>query len=281
MKLGFIGLGVMGAPMCRNLAAKSGCEVSAFDLRKVAVEGVRAAATAEDAARDAESVFLSLPGGAEVEAVCRAVLPVMAPRTCIADLSTTPVSVARRLHAECAAREVEFVDAPVARTREAARLGTLSAMVGGSPQAYARLRPLLACMASDITRCGGPGTGQAMKLVNNLVLFQNVVAVAEALALAGKAGVEPALALEVLAKGSADSFALRNHGMKAMAPGDYPRQAYSTEYALKDLGYALELAREGGLELSGAQNARRLLEASRAAGFGAEYFPALAKIVAR
>ena len=281
MKLGFIGLGVMGEPMCRNLAAKSGCAVSAFDVRRVAVEGTQAAASVEEAARDADIVFLSLPGGTEVDAVCRSLLQTMKPRTCVADLSTAPVSLARRLHGEFAARSVEFADAPVARTREAARQGTLSVMVGGSPQAYARLRPLLACMASDVTHCGGPGAGQAMKLVNNLVLFQNVLAVAEALALVRHAGVDPALALEVLAKGSADSFALRNHGVKAMLRNDYPERAYSTEYALKDLGYALELAREGGLALSGAENARQLLEKSRAAGFGAEYFPALAKIVVR
>jgi hypothetical protein len=281
MKLGFVGLGVMGEPMCRNLAAKSGCAVSAFDLREVSVEGAQTARSVGEAARGADVVFLSLPGGAEVEALCRELLRLMKPGSCVADLSTTPVSLARRLHGEFGARGVEFADAPVARTREAAQKGTLSVMVGGSPQAYERLRPLLACMASDITRCGGPGSGQAMKLLNNMVLFQNVVAVAEALALARRAGVEPALALEVLAKGSADSFALRNHGMKAMLHGAYPERAFSTEYALKDLGYALELAREAGLELSGAANARALLEKSRAAGFGAEYFPALAKVVAR
>jgi len=93
------------------------------------------------------------------------------------------------------------------------------------------------------------------------------------------AGVDAALALEVLSKGSADSFALRNHGMKAILPGIYPERAFSTQYALKDLGYALELAREAGIDLSGARNARDLLQKSRDAGFGAEYFPALAKVV--
>ena len=99
------------------------------------------------------------------------------------------------------------------------------------------------------------------------------------LALVRHAGVDPGLAFEVLSKGSADSFALRNHGIKAMLPNRYPERAFSTGYALKDLGYALELARDAGLELSGANNARALLQRSAAAGFGAEYFPALAKVI--
>ncbi len=272
MRLGFIGLGVMGEPMCRNLAAKSGQPVLAFDVKK-------AGSSVKEISGTCDTVFLSLPGAVEVEAVCAELLPGMEKGGCVVDLSTAPASLARDLHARFAARGVEFADAPVARTREAAQAGTLSVMVGGPAKTFARIRPLLACMASDITHCGGPGAGQTMKLVNNMVLFQNVVALAEALAVVRRAGVDPGLALEVLSKGSADSFALRNHGMKAMLANRYPERAFSTEYALKDLGYALELAREAGLELSGAANARALLEKSRAAGFGAEYFPALAKIV--
>ena len=115
--------------------------------------------------------------------------------------------------------------------------------------------------------------------MNNMVLAQNVVALAEALAVAKAAGVDPATLFDVLAKGSADSFALRNHGVKSLLPGAFPERAFSAEYMLKDVGYALELAAECGLHLSGAQNARELLRETIAAGFGAEYFPALAKVV--
>jgi 3-hydroxyisobutyrate dehydrogenase-like beta-hydroxyacid dehydrogenase len=134
-------------------------------------------------------------------------------------------------------------------------------------------------MGSDVSHCGAPGAGQLAKLMNNMVLAQNVVALAEALAVAKAAGVEPSVLFEVLAKGSADSFALRNHGMKALLPGAFPERAFSAEYMLKDVGYALELAAGCGLQLSGAENARTLLERTIAAGFGAEYFPALAKLV--
>ena len=154
-------------------------------------------------------------------------------------------------------------------------------MVGAPAATFERIRPLLACMGSDVSHCGGPGAGQLAKLMNNMVLAQNVVALAEALAVAKASGVDPRVLFEVLAKGSADSFALRNHGMKALLPGEFPERAFSTAYMLKDVGYALELAAECGLALSGAENARALLEKTIAAGFGAEYFPALAKVVER
>ena len=282
--LGFIGLGVMGEPMCRNLAAKSGAPVAALDvnpepLRRLADDGVRAAQSVEALARDADVVFLSLPGGAEVAAVCETLLPQMRAGACIVDLSTAPVGLARDLAGSFSARGIEFADAPVARTREAAAKGTLSIMVGAPAATFERVRPLLACMGSDVTHCGGPGAGQLAKLMNNMVLAQNVVALAEALAVAKAAGVDPATLFDVLSKGSADSFALRNHGMKALLPGIYPERAFSTEYMRKDVGYALELAAAYGLHLSGAENARALLEQTIAAGFGAEYFPALAKVV--
>jgi hypothetical protein len=286
--LGFIGLGVMGAPMCRNLAAKSGQEVRAFDsdldaLSQMDESGVTPAESLRDVAEHADIVFLSLPGGAQVNAVCLgagSLLTHLKPGGLVVDFSTTPVNLARDVSARFLARGIQFVDAPVARTREAAKAGTLSVMVGGPEKVFARIKPLLECVASDITHCGGPGAGQAMKLVNNMVLFQNVVALAEALALIRHAGVEPKLAFEVLSKGSADSFALRNHGMKAMLNGAYPEKAFSTEYALKDIRYALRLGEEAGLFLYGADNAKETLKKTIRAGYGKAYFPVLAKVVA-
>jgi len=154
-------------------------------------------------------------------------------------------------------------------------------MVGAPAATFERVRPLLACMGSDVSHCGGAGAGQLAKLMNNMVLAQNVVALAEALAVAKASGVDPRVLFDVLAKGSADSFALRNHGLKALLPGEFPERAFSTEYMRKDVGYALELAAQCGLALSGAENARALLEQAIAAGYGAEYFPALAKVVGR
>jgi hypothetical protein len=286
--LGFIGLGVMGAPICRNLAAKSGQELRAFDsdleaLAQMDQTGVTPAESVRDVAEHTDIVFLSLPGGPHVHAVCLgagSLLTHLKPGGLVVDLSTTPVNLARDLNARFSARGIQFADAPVARTREAAVEGTLSVMVGSNDKVFARIKPLLECIGTDITHCGGPGTGQAMKIINNMVLFQNVVALAEALALIGHAGIDPELGFEVLSKGSADSFALRNHGMKAMLKGAYPERAFSSEYALKDLRYALRLAEEAGMFLHGADNAKEILKKAIRAGYGKEYFPALAKVIA-
>ena len=286
--LGFIGLGVMGAPMCRNLAAKSGQEVRAFDsdldaLSQMDEAGVTPAESIRDVAEHADIVFLSLPGGTHVNSVCMgagSLLTHLKPGGLVVDFSTTPVNLARDLSARFLARGIQFADAPVARTREAAKDGTLSVMVGGPEQVFARIKPLLECVASDITHCGGPGAGQAMKIINNMVLFQNVVAVAEALALILHAGLDPQLAFNVLAKGSADSFALRNHGMKAMLKNAFPEKAFSSEYALKDIRYALRLSEEAGVFLHGADNAKEIIKKAIRAGYGKAYFPVLAKVVA-
>ena len=285
--IGFIGLGVMGEPICRNLASKSGKEVCAFDiapepLARMKAHRVTPAASVRELAERSEFVFLSLPGGPAVKEVCvgrASLLMFMRSGTYVIDLSTTPVALARDLQGRFSARGIHFADAPVARTRAAAEAGTLSVMVGCAEADFARIKPLLAHFASDVTRCGGPGAGQAMKLVNNMVLFQNVVAVAEALAVVRRIGLDPELALQVLAKGSADSFALREHGMKAMLPDKYPERAYSVGYALKDLGYALELAKMARIDLTGAKNAEAVLKRAAAAGHTAEYFPVIAKLI--
>jgi len=286
--LGFIGLGVMGAPMCRNLAAKSGQELRAFDidldaLAQMDESGVTPAESVRDVAEHADIVFLSLPGGQQVNAVCMgagSLLTHLKPGGLVVDFSTTPVKLARDLSERFLARGIQFADAPVARTREAAKDGTLSVMVGGPEHVFNRIKPLLAHVATDVTYCGPAGAGQAMKLINNMVLFQNVVAVAEALALILHAGLDPQLAFNVLAKGSADSFALRHHGMQAMLKNAFPEKAYSSEYALKDIRYALRLSEEAGIFLHGADNAKEIIKQAIRAGYGKAYFPVLAKVVA-
>jgi 3-hydroxyisobutyrate dehydrogenase-like beta-hydroxyacid dehydrogenase len=285
--LGFIGTGVMGEPMCRNLAAKSGRRVLAWDpssapLERLRGEGVQVAASAAEAAAQAEVLFLCLPGGTQLKALCEATLiPSARKGQTVVDLGTSGVGLARALAPRFAARGAAYADAPIARTREAAQKGTLSITVGASPEVFARIEPLLRCMGSDVTHCGGVGNGQAVKVLNNMVLFQTVNALAEALALGRRAGVEPALLFDALSKGSADSFALRNHGMKAMLPGQFPERAFSVAYAAKDNAYALDLGRETGVRLRGAQLLADVLEEAKAAGLGDAYWPVIAKVVDR
>jgi hypothetical protein len=283
--VGFIGLGVMGEPMCRNLARKSEASVLAFDMRpgpleSLARDGIVAAASVADLAARAETIFLCLPGEAQVRGVALGagglVAATRAGQT-VVDMSTCPVALARELGQACAARGVAFADAPVARTAQAARDGTLSIMVGGEPAVFERLRPLLACMGSEVTHCGAVGAGQAVKLMNNMVVAQTVVALAEALAVAHASGaVDPRVLFETLAKGSADSFVLRNHGMKSLLPDHHPTEgAFPTTYIIKDLSYAIELAESCGLTLEQAGTTKRLMERTAAAGYASNYYTAV------
>lgn len=286
--IGFIGLGVMGEPMCRHLAAKSGHPVTGFDLdpaplARLSSHGVRAAASAAEAARGAEVVLLSLPSGEVVDALCRApdgLLAVIEPGQVVVDLSTSPVATTRALAEAFDARGAWFVDAPVARTRAAAEAGALSVMVGASPALFARVAPLLRCFATDVTLCGPVGCGQVVKILNNMVLFETVQALSEAKAIGERAGVDPGLLFDTLSKGSADSFALRNHGLKAIVPGEFPERAFPVTYARKDLGYALALAAQTGVDARGAAAVDRLFNAALDAGVGERYFPVIAELVA-
>jgi hypothetical protein len=283
--LGFIGTGVMGEPMCRNLAAKSGYTVLAWDpspapLERLRAAGVAIGASPVEVASKASVLFLCLPGGPQLKALCEGTL-LGAARAglTVVDLGTSGASLTRELAQRFATRGADYADAPIARTREAAQKGTLSITVGASAEVFARIEPLLRCVGTDITHCGGVGNGQVVKILNNMVLFQTVNALAEALALGRRSGVAPALLFDALSKGSADSFALRNHGMKAMLPGDYPERAFSVEYAAKDNGYALELGRETGVQLRGAALLQEVFEEARAAGLGAAYWPTIARLL--
>ncbi len=287
--IGFIGLGVMGGPMCRNLLTRSGLPVAVRDTDPARQEplialGARAAATTGEIARSSDVVFLSLPAGPDVEQVVLGPDGLLANGRAgqiVVDLSTIPVATTRTIAAALAEKAIAFADAPVARTRAAAEAGTLSITVGAPDDLFARIAPLLAHMGTDVTRCGGIGCGQVVKLMNNMVLVEIGVAVAEALAVGSAAGVDPKLLLETIAKGSGDSFALRNHGLKAMVPDNYPKQAFSTVYALKDVASALDLARETGFELPGARLAANRLEKARDAGYGDDYWPVIARLVDR
>ena len=285
--LGFIGVGVMGEPMCRNIALKSNLPMIATDskiepLQRLAEHGIKTADNIATVASEAETIFLSLPGGPELEQVCRGeegLLTHCRPGQSIVDFSTSPVALTQELAAQFQRRDIDFVDAPIARTRQAAEDGTLSIMVGGTQQVFDRVQPLLSHCASEITHCGDVGAGQVVKLMNNMVIFQTVVALAEALTVGRKAGIDSTLLFDTLAKGSADSFVLRNHGMKSMLLDHFPKQAFSTDYARKDLAYAMQLAQDSGLELAGAETARKTLAATSQQGFGDEYYPAVIKVI--
>jgi 3-hydroxyisobutyrate dehydrogenase len=286
--IGFIGLGVMGEPICRNLVKKSGAPVLAFDLApdplaRVRADGAGVAASVADVVIKSDIVFLCLPSAKHVRAVFEGdgVLKNIRERQIVVDLGTSSVSQTRDFAKQLQAKGAVWADAPIARTRQAAQDGTLSVMVGASPDLFAAIEPLIRCFATDVTHCGDVGAGQVTKILNNMVLFETVNAVAEAVAVAKYNGVDPALLLDTLSKGSADSFALRNHGMKAIVPGHFPERAFSTEYALKDLSYALELAGDAGIKIRGAELIGQVLQEAIDAGSGDAYFPVIAKHIDR
>ena len=285
--IGFIGLGVMGEPICRNLLKKSGKPVVAFDLSaeplaRLRDDGASVAASIGDVVRASDVFFYCLPSGKHVRGLFEnpgGILENACAGQIIVDLGTSPVGLTRELAGKLAAKGARFADAPIARTREAAINGTLSVMVGADANLFAEIEPLIRHFATEVTNCGGTGAGQVTKILNNMVLFQTVNALAEAAAIARRSGVEPKLLFETLSKGSADSFALRNHGLKAVIPGVFPERAFSTEYALKDLSYALDLAHDVELSVPGAELAGSVLQEAIDNGFGAAYWPVIAKVI--
>jgi 3-hydroxyisobutyrate dehydrogenase len=282
--IGFIGLGVMGEPICRNLVKKSGARVVAFDLApeplaRLRDEGAEVAGSVADVVKQSDIVFTCLPSAKHLRTVFEGdgILKNTRAGQVIVDLGTSSVNQTRDFARQLQAKGASWADAPIARTRQAAQDGTLSVMVGAAAELFAAIEPLIRCFATDVTRCGDTGAGQVTKILNNMVLFQTVNALAEAVAVARRSGVDPALLLDTLSKGSADSFALRNHGIKAIVPGNFPERAFSTEYALKDLSYALELAGDAGIKLRGAELIGEILQEAIDAGEGGAYFPVIAK----
>ena len=282
--VGFVGLGVMGEPMCINLVRKGGVPVHVFDLDAGAVErlqalGAQVGGSLAGLAAGVDVVFLSLPGIEQVEKVCLGLAETPGRLKLIVDTSTSDVERSRRLASTLLDKGIGFVDAPVARSREAARQGTLMISVGSTPEQFATLNRLLGSMGTDVLHCGPVGCGQVIKIMNNMVVLMTVNALAEALAIGRRAGVEPALLFDALSKGSADSFALRVPGMLSLLPDEFPVKTFPVDYALKDIRLALALATRGGIEAISAQATAALLERASAAGHGDAYYPVMIKLI--
>jgi 3-hydroxyisobutyrate dehydrogenase-like beta-hydroxyacid dehydrogenase len=285
--LGFVGLGVMGEPMCANLAAKSGARVLCHDLdaapmRRLAERGAVPADSLRALAHEASVVFLCLASAQAAESVVEALAEAWqgseGDRT-VVDMGTTSVLATRRMAERLAQAGHRFVDAPVARMPAAAIAGTLSIMAGGAAEDVSALMPHFRCMGSDITHCGGTGAGQVVKILHNTVLFEAVQALAEAMAVARAHGVDGAVLLDAIELGSADSRAARVQGREALLPRHYPEGRFATRYALKDVSLALQLAQAVGLEAAMARETAATLRRTIDAGWGDRYYPALYELV--
>lgn len=284
--IGFIGVGVMGEPMCRHLAVKSSLTVLAVDravgpLQRLAAYGV-VPGTVEQLAREASIIFMSLPSGEVMREVVLGqdgLLNKLNRDVLLVDLSTSSVDVTKEVAARLREHGIRFADAPVMRTRAAAESGTLAVPVGAEDEVFALIEPLIKMFASDVIHAGKNGAGQTVKILNNMVLYETVLALSEAAAIGRRAGVDANVLFDAFSVGSADSFALRNHGMKAIAPQVFPERAFPVSYARKDISYAVALAKDVGVDASGARNLIDVFDRAIAAGHGDKYAPAISLVL--
>ncbi|PLP98463.1 NAD(P)-dependent oxidoreductase [Cupriavidus pauculus] len=282
--LGFIGLGVMGEPMCANLVRKSGATVHVFDMAgdamaRVVEKGGIAQASAAAVGETSDIVFLSLPSIVEVEAVTAQLVAAPKRPRLIVDMSTSDVARTRALAAKLKEAGIAYVDAPVARTKQAAIDGTLLISVGGTAEDVATVRPYLACMGSDVLHCGGIGSGQLVKILNNMMVFMTVNALSEVLTIGRRAGMDGEALFELLSQGSADSFVLRNHGMKSLARDQFPEKTFPMTYAIKDARLALSLADAADFRPHIAWYTYDLMCRASEAGLAQNYHPAMIQLV--
>ena len=252
MKVGFIGLGNMGAPMAANLAA-AGHEVTGFDTAAPCPEGVTAAANAAEAARGAEVVVTMLPNGDILRAVAAEIIPAMAPGAVLLDCSTVDVASARAVAEQASAAGLMALDAPVSGGVGGAQAGTLTFMVGGEPAAYERALPLFDVMGAKAVHCGGAGNGQAAKICNNMILGATMIVTCEAFALADRLGLSRAAMFDVVSTSSGQSWSLTTYcpapgvGPKSPADNDY-QPGFAADLMLKDLRLAQQAAEEAGAD---------------------------------
>ena len=273
MRVGVIGLGIMGAPMARNLL-RAGHEVVVRGRSRGRIEplialGAREAASPAAVARAVEVVVTSLPDGPDVEQVVTGREGVLAGASAgllVIDTSTIAPDVARALAERAAASGVDFLDAPVSGGQQGAIDGTLSIMVGGAADAVTRARPVLDAIGRKVTYMGGPGKGQMTKLVNQVVGVTTLAAVAEGLLLAARAGLDPTAVIEAVGSGAAASWQLSNLGPR-MQKGDFA-PGFMVRLQQKDLRLALAAASSLDVPLPATAVVHQLLAMVEARGGG-------------
>ena len=271
MKIAFIGLGNMGGGMAANLA-KAGHEVRAFDLSEDALAraveaGCSRAASAAEAVTGAEAVVTMLPAGKHVASVYESdVYPNAAPGTLLLDCSTIDVATARSNIAAATAKGLVAVDAPVSGGIAAANAGTLTFMVGGTGEGFARAEPILAQMGKAVIHAGDAGAGQGAKICNNMLLGASMVATCETLALAQKLGLDPQKFFDIASVSSGQCWSLTSYaplpgvGPTTPADNDY-KGGFAAALMLKDLRLAMEAAASVDADVPMGTKARELYEA--------------------
>jgi len=248
MRIGFIGLGNMGAPMAANLA-RAGHDVAGFDTAAIEIDGVTRVDTAQAAATDREAVITMLPDGPILESVYRQIVPAARAGAVLIDCSTVDVDSARAAHRLAGETGLLSVDAPVSGGIGGATAGTLTFMVGGSPAAYDAAVPLLEILGQRRVHCGDAGAGQAAKICNNMLLGISMIGTCEAFALGEKLGLSAQRLYEVISTSSGSCWSVNTYcpvpGVGPSSPAD---DGYAPGFAaglmLKDLGLSQQAAEQ-------------------------------------
>ena len=246
MKIGFIGLGNMGAPMAANLIA-AGHQVTGFDVASITLEGAIMAKSAAEAATGQEVVITMLPNGAILRAVAAEIIPAMSKGTGFLDCSTVDVDSARAVAGIATAAGMLAVDAPVSGGVGGAIAGSLTFMVGGDADTLTLARPLFEIMGQRVIHCGDAGAGQAAKICNNMILGATMIATCEAFALADQLGLDRHRLFDVVSTSSGSSWSMNSYcpaaGVGPPSPADNGYKAgFSTAMMLKDLALAQDAA---------------------------------------
>ena len=286
--IAFIGLGNMGGPMAANLRA-AGHHVRGFDLVAEACDaaaqaGVIIAASAAEAVVGASIVITMLPAGRHVIAVWSELVTVVAPGALLIDCSTIDVDSARKAHALAAAQGHASLDAPVSGGIGGARAGTLTFMVGGTADSFARGQAILARMGRNIFHCGDAGAGQVAKICNNMILGISMIGVSEAFVLGEKLGLSPQALFDVASVSSGQCWSLTTY---CPVPGPVPASPANNDYKpgfaaalmLKDLRLAQEAANAAGVSTPLGAEAAQLYGLFAGLGSAGEDFSAIIKML--
>jgi len=286
-RIGFIGLGNMGLPMAQNLI-KAGHQVEGVDLNAAAVDKLKASGGthvefANVAAARADVVITMLPAGKHVREVYlgpNGIIENANPGTLLIDCSTIDVETARAVAVAAEARGLMMLDAPVSGGVGGATAGTLTFMVGGSARAFTRAQSILEKMGKTIVHAGGPGTGQAAKICNNMILGVSMIAVSEAFVLAEKLGLDHQKLFDISSKSSGQCWSMTSY---CPVPGPVPGSPANRDYQagftaammLKDLRLAQEAAKASGAQTPLGANAERIYSSYADSGEGARDFSAI------
>ena len=288
-KIAFIGLGHMGGGMAPNLA-RAGHAVRAFDLsedalNRAAEHGCTAAKSAAEACKGADAVVTMLPAGKHVAEVYRASVFGSAPKTAILmDCSTIDVATAKTIEAEAQAAGYTMVDAPVSGGIAAAEAGTLTFMVGGSDEGFEKAKPFLEKMGKAVIHAGGPGSGQAAKICNNMLLGATMAATCETFVLAEKLGLDLQTFFDIASKASGQSWSMTSYcpvpGVGPETPADRGYEGgFAAALMLKDLKLAMEAAQEAGAYTPMGGEAEELYRRFVDLGGGGKDFSGIIKMI--